>query len=105
MPRPLIWTPDHDLTLRRMRADGASWDAIALALGVSRWASIERGRLVGARAPKKAAQPQVDNTAAELANPGREPLRAGHPYSWGLLTAGTLLDGIAYPWPPAGIAA
>ncbi len=105
MPRPLHWTPDHDQTLRRMRASGASWDAIALALGVSRWASIERGRLVGARAPQREAQPQINPIAAELANPAREPLRAGHPFTWGLLTAGTLLDGAAYACPTDRIAA
>jgi hypothetical protein len=100
MPHPIAWTPDHDHQLRRMRADGASWDAIAAALGVSRWASMERGRKVGARMNRPATQPKVDPLAAELATPARAALPAGHSFTWGLLTDGTLLAGSAYPWPP-----
>jgi hypothetical protein len=32
-------------------------------------------------------------------DPAREPLPAGHPLSWGLITAGTLLEGGRYPMP------
>lgn len=92
MPIKLHWTEATDARIRRLRAEGASWDSIAASLGVSRWSAIERGRLVGAQAPPKPPAPPAD-----LA---REPLPAGHPISWGLLTAGTLLDGTAYPWPP-----
>jgi hypothetical protein len=35
----------------------------------------------------------------------RPPLRAGHPISWAALTSGTLLDGVAFPWPPLPVAA
>lgn len=92
MPRPLPWNAAADLALRRMRADGASWDAIAASLGVSRWAATERGRAVGARMPRKMPQ----NIERELRDPGREPLRPGHPATWSLIA----LHGAEYPWPP-----
>jgi len=95
MPAPLVWTHARDSLIRRMRAEGHSWDGISAALGISRWAAIERGRRIGARKPDAPApdpRPQSD--------PAREPLPAGHPLSWGLITAGTLLDGLRYPYPP-----
>lgn len=100
MPRTHHWTADHDSYLRRMRASGASWDVIATSLGISRWATSQRGHLVGAVAPARETPESIDPLVAELANPNREPLPAGHPYTWSLLTKGTLLDGAAYPWPP-----
>lgn len=30
----------------------------------------------------------------------RPALPAGHPVSWGAITSGTVLDGVAYPLPP-----
>lgn len=30
----------------------------------------------------------------------RPPLPAGHPLSWGILTRGTMLDGVAWPGTP-----
>ena len=95
MPAPLIWTESRDNLLCGLRAEGRSWDAIATMLGISRWAAIERGRLVGAHKPQPPAGPR--GPAAES---GREPLPPGHPASWGAITAGTLLDGAAYPYPP-----
>jgi hypothetical protein len=97
MPAKLLWTDDRDTSLHRLRAGGASWDRIAEALGISRWSAIERGRVLGAEAPPK--------PIAALPDPGREALPAGHPTSWGLLTTGTSLEGIAYPWPPMGLGA
>ena len=93
----LLWTDASDTRIRRMRAEGASWDTIAAQLLVSRWSAIERGRAIGARAPLRPPAPAAD--------PAREALPAGHPDSWGAITAGTLLDGSAYPWPPLGLAA
>lgn len=97
MPTKLLWTDARDTCIRRLRAEGASWDTIAAAIQVSRWSAIERGRLIGARAPEKPEPPPAD-----LA---REPLPAGHPLTWGLLTQGTVLEGTAYPWPPLGCGA
>jgi hypothetical protein len=94
MPQKLVWTGQRDLQIKRMRADRASWDSIALSLGISRNAAIERGRRIGARLP-----PPVSTPAAE--DPDRPPLPPGHPTTWGLITAGTCLAGEAYV-PPHG---
>lgn len=97
MPAPLQWTDEGDRTLRALRQAGASWDRIARALGVSRWAAIERSKLLGAhlplpRAPRLAPDP--------LDDPDRPPLPPGHPLAWAILTRGTVLEGTAYPAPP-----
>lgn len=94
MPKPLVWTDPHDTVLRRMRASGDSWDAIAACLGISRWAAVERGRSIGATRKPPRVLPDPD--LAELRNPGREPLPAGHRETWGRIA----LAGAAYPWPP-----
>lgn len=96
MPAPLVWTDARDETLRCLRGQGRSWDVIAAALGISRWTAIERGRRIGARKPP--APPRA--ASMPRAEPGREPLPPGHPVSWGAITAGTLLDGAQYPYPP-----
>ena len=95
MPAPLVWTERADETLYTLRGEGRSWDAIAAVLGISRWAAIERGRRIGAQKPEPPPRAQDDGQA------GREPLPAGHPISWGAIIAGTVLDGTAYPFPPA----
>ena len=90
MPPQKHWTEANDLKLRRLRAEGATWDAIAEALDMSRWTVIERGRRLGAR------RPPPDHVAKpDLA---RAPLPAGHPQTWGLLTGGTQLAGTHYPF-------
>jgi hypothetical protein len=97
MPEKLHWTQPADAQLRRLRAEGATWDAIAAAMRVSRSAVIEHGRRIGARLPPPDVVPEA---VRELMDPAREPLRAGHPVSWRAITAGTLLAGSRYPWPP-----
>jgi hypothetical protein len=96
MPQKLVWTGPRDLQIKRMRADRASWDAIALSLGISRNAAIERGRKIGARLPPPEFAPAMED-------PDRPALPPGHPTTWGLITAGTLLAGEAYippcAWP------
>ena len=98
MPLPLIRTPPLDPQIRRMRAEGASWDEIAADLHVSRWAVIDRARKLGAgRLPTQALEMTHDL--------GREPLPAGHRVSWDVLLAGTILEGNSYPWPPLNLEA
>ncbi len=92
MPQKLVWTGSRDMQIKRMRADRASWDAIALSLGISRNAAIERGRRIGARMP-----PPAFSEPAE--DPERPCLPAGHPTSWGLITQGTCLAGEPYVIP------
>jgi hypothetical protein len=92
MPHKLDWTPAQDALIRRLRAKGATWDAIAAALSVSRFTIIERGRRIGASRPPPEPKPPVED-------PERPPLPAGHPHCWVVLTEGTVLEGSVYPYP------
>lgn len=92
MGKKLIWTQGQDAQLRRLRAEGISWDAIATTMGLARWTVIERGRRIGARRPP----PELVRRPEDRT---REPLPAGHPRTWGVLTAGTVLAGTPYPLP------
>lgn len=86
------WTAAEDSQLRRLRAEGATWDAIAAVLHLTRWTVIERGRRLGVRRPPPDFVPPAED-------PAREPLPAGHPRSWGAITAGSVLEGTSYPLP------
>ena len=89
----LTWTKPHDAHIRRLRAQGTSWDEIAGSLRVSRWSVIARGQAIGAYKPSvPPPSPAIDV--------GREPLPTGHAVCWHALIDGTLLAGNAYPWPP-----
>ena len=92
MPAKLIWTEAQDTQIKRLRVEGASWDTIAAILGVTRWTAIERGRRIGARPPPREFVPPPED-------PTRDPLPAGHPRTWGEITAGTVLEGLPYPLP------
>lgn len=92
MPKKFAWTDAQDAQIRRLRAEGASWDAIAAVLGLSRWAIMDRGRRIGARPPPREFVPPAED-------PDREPQPAGHPRSWGVITAGTVLEDTPYPLP------
>jgi hypothetical protein len=82
------WTDAQDTRLKHMRASGAGWREIALALGVSPDVARERGRRIGAGWLRAEAVAEADPA---LHDPAREPLPAGHPHSWGLLST--------TPWP------
>jgi hypothetical protein len=92
MPQKLLWSPAQDATIKRLRAEGATWDAIAAALYVSRFATIDRGRRIGACRPPPEFTPPPDD-------PNRPPLPPGHPRSWQALTDGSVLEGSEYPLP------
>ena len=92
--RPHVhWTPELDDRLRGLRGGGMTWDGIAAAMGLGRNTVLERGRKIGARR-LRAPVPSAPEEARD--RPARQ---AGHPETWGLLTAGTLLEGEAYPYP------
>lgn len=91
MPSAIAWTEAGDATIRRMRDERASWDAIAMALGVNRWTAIGRGRHIGASLGEAAA-----DATDEISDRRRGPMPSGHPVSWGAITAGTCLAGAAY---------
>lgn len=82
------WTSPCDSRLRRMRLEGESWEAIAAALGVSPAAASARAARIGAHGPASQAVPE---------DPARDPLAAGHPLAWLVLTEGTWLAGTRYP--------
>ncbi len=86
------WTPELDGRLRQFRSGGMTWDGIARAMELGRNTVLERGRKIGARRDKP--QPRAQAEARD--RPARQ---AGHPETWGLITAGTLLEGEAYPYP------
>ena len=90
MPRKITWTEAQDMQIRRLRAEGRTWDEIGTALGVTRWTVIERGRRVGAKPPPPgwvrappppAAGRQPDHLVGHHPGyrPGRHALRADPP--------------------------
>lgn len=76
-----------------MRAGGATWAAIGVTLGLSRNTIIERGRRIHATGGPSVIACPVRPPEEDL---NRAVLPAGHPVTWGLLTAGTLLDSVPY---------
>jgi hypothetical protein len=92
MPKKIVWTEVQDTKIKRMRAESASWDNIAIAVGVTRWTAIERGRRLGARLPPPDFEPPQED-------PERPALPPGHPETWGSITRGTMLEGMPYPIP------
>lgn len=92
MPRKIEWTLVQDVQIRRMRAECASWDAIAAAIGLTRWTVIERGRRIGARLPPPDFEPPAED-------PERPALPAGHRETWDVIIRGTCLEGMPYPIP------
>lgn len=83
-----VWTAPSDSRLRRMRQEGAAWEAIAEALHVSPLAAMQRALRIGA---------QTRLCAGGNGNSQRDPLPAGDPTSWKILTTGTWLAGTRYP--------
>ncbi len=84
MPLARDWTETADSVICGMRGEGATWAAIGRTLGLSRNTVIERGRRLRAVAPVRVVV--VVDADAVSDDPGRGPLRAGHPLTWGLLT-------------------
>lgn len=94
MPRKAVWSEGQDAQIRRLRTEGASWDLIALALGLARWTIIERARAIGAERPPVDAAAMSDETE-------RGPFAAGHPESWGAINRGTSLENVPFRTPGA----
>jgi hypothetical protein len=93
MPQKTAGNAHSDALIAQLRARGLAWETIAFTLGQSSWAVVQRGVRIGLCRQLLVPDP-------DLADPAREPLRAGHPLSWGPLCDGTLLEGSLYPWPP-----
>jgi hypothetical protein len=92
MPKKIDWTASQDMKIKRMRAENASWDSIAIAVGVTRWTVIERGRRLGARLPPPDFEPRQED-------PDRPALPPGHSETWGIINVGSSLEGMPYPIP------
>jgi hypothetical protein len=86
------WTPALDNQLRRLRAEGNTWEATASAMKLSLYTTIERGRRLNARRPPPEARPAMPDLA-------RPSLPSGHRLSWNAINRGTSLDGETYPHP------
>lgn len=99
--RRITWTPEVDARLTQLHASGASVRALARAFGLGRQAVSERATRLGIYT--KPTLPQRKPTSVSSDDATRDPLPAGHPISWGLLTAGTSLDGAPYQLPENGI--
>lgn len=94
------WTREADAELARQVAAGASQAAIARAVGVSVLAAENRCRCLGLAWPSVASLRRVPAPAPTAPTPAQrsfDPLPAGHPVSWGAITAGTWLAGSPYP--------
>lgn len=108
------WSAAADAALATLYADGKSLRKIASAMRVSRNAVVARACCLGLHAPRKAADRHAasasagntvrDARAANLTTERTsDPLPAGHTLSWGLITAGTCLQGQPYVAPkPSG---
>jgi hypothetical protein len=92
MPSKLLWTEGQDTQIRRLRTEGADWDLIAQTLGLTRWAIIQRSRRLGVSRRPDHAPARPDET-------DRPPLQAGHPHSWGAITAGSPLENVPFKVP------
>jgi hypothetical protein len=92
VPKRIEWTEVQDTKIKRMRAENASWDCIAVAVGLTRWTVIERGRRLGARLPPADFEPAPDD-------PERPSLPPGHAETWGVIIKGTSMEGTPYPIP------
>lgn len=92
----IFWTDEMDAKLVQMRLDRHTWQEISDALELGMETVRERGRRINAqRRPLPPLEP------VELSGNvnGRPPFPPGHPVSWSLLIAGTVLDGMVYPMP------
>ena len=87
------WTEAEDGKLCALRAAGLTWDEVAKEMGLGRYTVVERGRRMGARG--RVRRLHLERLVVE----DRPALPAGHPDSWGLITANTVLEGEPYPYP------
>lgn len=105
------WNAERRALMAKMRAERYGWGYIALALRISETAALAEAKRMGIYAE---AQPPVVPAQVAPARPPApvleaptrhnwRPLDAGHPTTWGAITAGLrVLDGVPYPWrPPA----
>lgn len=96
MPRRREWSADEERLLREMRADNHTWEAIGLRLGRVHETVRRKAKLMGVWS--KQVRPSQNATHEDAAD-DRGPLEPGHPFTWGAIVSGTVLDGCEYPGP------
>jgi hypothetical protein len=89
----VVWTEALDEQLRILREARLTWDRVAVEMGLGRNTVLERARRIGARTKRRSLPVEATEARDRPARP------AGHPQTWGMLTAGTVLEGEAYPYP------
>lgn len=89
----VVWTEVLDERLRALRGARLTWDRVALEMGLGRNTVLERARRIGARTKRPAVPLEPVEARDRPARP------AGHPHTWGMITAGTVLEGEKYPYP------
>jgi hypothetical protein len=92
VPRKIVWTDGQDAQIRRLRTEGAVWDAIAQVLGLARCTVIERARALGCEQPPA-------HAAIALHDVDRAALPSGHAESWETINRGTSLEGVRFKTP------
>lgn len=101
----IIWSAGADDRFARMRREGVSLRALAKAFGLSRSTIAQRAARLGLELPARPVVATAQQPRRVACDPGtdlsRDPLPPGHPISWGLITAGTCLEGAIYT-PPSG---
>lgn len=94
MPAKLEWAETMDEHLLQLRRERTPWDVIAQRMGLSRNTVIERARRIGVAKRSKVGAPHLVTESDD-----RAPRPAGHPFTWGAITSGTVLEGAEYPYP------
>lgn len=93
---PPKFSPQEDATILRLRAQSVRWTEVAKAIHRAPNAVRVHGyALLGQTPPGRAPCIRASVRPIIIAD-DREPLPAGHPASWGAITAGTTLEGSAY---------
>lgn len=98
------FSADEDALVISMRGSNQTWDAIAAALDCGRTAAIDRGKTLGFYGQRRLSAtlivrrtaPPVARDVPRVVRPSGDPLPPGHPETWTLITAGTLLDGASF---------
>lgn len=85
MAQRFEWTQARNRQVVEMRHGGATWDTVAAAIGVGRNSVIDHARRLGVRKRSAVGTPPPLREASD--RPARP---AGHPDTWGLITAGTV---------------
>jgi hypothetical protein len=97
--RSIEWTLEMNATLQRLRDAGRTWLEIGVEMGMSQETVKNHAAAIGMDTRRLNQIPAPIAQGERVQHITREPLPPGHPVSWGILNAGTTLDGSSYPHP------